>query len=367
MVPKLVLETSEVFEGNPFGAIGETFGELVFNTSMSGYQEIITDPSYKGQIVVMTNPHIGNYGVNNIDIESKNIHVEGLVVSEDSALFSNWNAEDSLNNLLKRHNIVGIRNIDTRYITKIIRKYGSLPAMITYKDLKIEEYLKILKAKPKIEEQDLVSLVSTKKLYTLQPDDIPTFASPFKRVCILDYGVKNSILFELKKRNFIVDIFPYNTSIKKLLAKQYYFYLFSNGPGDPQKVKNIAKEQIQTLIKEKQNLFCICLGHQLVSLALDIPTYKLPFGHHGGNHPVKDLETNKIYITSHNHNFAVREKDAKEHGFTIKYINLYDETLEGMYHQEYNIFSVQFHPEASPGTTDAKFIFDYVIKFFKNI
>ncbi|MFN7181304.1 MAG: glutamine-hydrolyzing carbamoyl-phosphate synthase small subunit [Planctomycetota bacterium] len=366
MKPKLVLETGDIVEGEPLGALGETYGELVFNTSFTGYQEILTDPSYKGQIVVMTNPHIGNYGINSNDGESNNIYVEGFVISSDCAIFSNCRGEESLNNFLKTHNIVGIQNIDTRYITKIIRKYGSISAMITYKELKEKEYVEILRSLPKIEQRDLVSFVSTKKAFTYQSRPAQTSQFPARKVCVIDYGVKKSILNELTKRNFIVEVLPYNTSPEKLLKEKYFFYLFSNGPGDPQKVKSIAKEQIKMLIKENQKLFCICLGHQLVALALDISTYKLPFGHHGGNHPVKDMETNKIYITSQNHNFAVREDEAKNYGFMIKYKNLYDGTLEGMYHKKHNIFSVQFHPEAGPGPVDANVIFDCAIEFFNN-
>lgn len=365
MTPKLVLETGEIIEGSPFGATGETFGELVFNTSISGYQEIITDPSYKGQIVVMTNPHIGNYGINYEDIESSSICVEGFVVYEDSKIYSNYRAKEGLNNVLKKNNVVGICGIDTRYVTKIIRSYGSLRAMITYKQLGENKYVEMIKSKPCVEEQDLVGEVSTRKryLYKKYPgSSISKYSNGC--VCVLDYGVKRSILNELEKRGLAVEVVPFNTQPKKLLEKEFVFYLFSNGPGDPQKVMDIAKEQVRMLIKENRNLFCICLGHQLVSLSLGVPTYKLLFGHHGGNHPVKDLEDNKIHITSQNHNFAVKEKEAKDNGFVVKYINLYDGTLEGMYHTDYNIFSVQFHPEAGPGPVDTKFVFDYTVEFF---
>lgn len=362
MYPKLVLETGEVLEGKPFGAIGECWGELVFNTCISGYEEIITDPSYKGQIVVMTNPHINNYGINYEDIESGTICVEGFVVYENTKLYSNYRAKDELDNFLKKSNIVGISGIDTRYLTKIIRSVGSLRAMITYRESSKEQYLNILKSKPRIEEQDLVVQVSTKKpyIYHTSKEKLPCNSS----VCVLDYGVKRSILEELKKRGFSVEVLPFNITVKELLTKNSFFYLFSNGPGDPKKVVDIAQKQIKALIEENRNLFCICLGHQLVALSMGIPAYKLLFGHHGGNHPVKDLEHNKIFITSQNHNFAVKEKEAQDNGFVIKYKNLYDGTLEGMYHKEHHIFSVQFHPEAGPGPTDTKFIFDEAINFF---
>jgi carbamoyl-phosphate synthase small subunit len=220
--------------------------------------------------------------------------------------------------------------------------------------------LQLVKSKPPIEEEDLVPQVSTKKTYTYFIDK----SFEHKKVCVIDYGVKKSILDEFKKRKFTVEVVPYNTSEEELLRKEAQIYLFSNGPGDPQKVKNIAQKQISSLLKHKHNIFCICLGHQLVALSLGVPTYKLLFGHHGANHPVKDLEENKIYITSQNHNFAVKEKEAIESGFIVKYRNLYDGTLEGMYHKDYNIFSVQFHPEAGPGPLDAKSIFDKAIEFF---
>lgn len=365
MVPKLVLETGEILEGSPFGAIGETFGELVFNTSITGYEEIITDPSYKGQIVVMTNPHISNYGVNYEDVESSCVCIEGLVVYEDSRIFSNYKAKEGLNNFLKKNNIVGICAIDTRYITKVIRNYGSVSAMITYKELSKTEYMDILKSKPSIAKRNLVPEVSTRKPYIYNKFSTKqSTLNTRRRVCIIDYGVKRSILNELEKIGFAIEVVPFNTQPKKLLERKPLFYLFSNGPGDPQKVKDIAKEQVQTLVKENQNLLGICLGHQLVSLSLGVPTYKLLFGHHGGNHPVKDLESGKIYITSQNHNFAVREKEAEDNGFIIKYRNLYDGTVEGMYHSKHNIFSVQFHPEAGPGPVDTKFIFGCAIEFF---
>lgn len=361
MLPKLVVETGEILEGKPFGAVGETYGELVFNTSLTGYQEIITDPSYKGQIVVMTNPHISNYGVNSEDMENSRVCVEGFVVSEDSKVYSNYRATGSLNDFLKKNNIVGICGIDTRYLTKIIRSCGTIHAMLTYREFSKEQYIEILKSKPRIEEKNLVQDVSTSKPYLYSNFGQSTSKG---KVCVIDYGVKKSILEELKKRRFSVEVVPFNVSTEELLQKKPSFYLFSNGPGDPKTIVEIAKKQIQTLVKENQNLFCICLGHQLIALSLGVPTYKLLFGHHGGNHPVKDLEVGKIYITSQNHNFSVREKEAQDKGFVVKYRNLYDGTLEGMYHKEYNIFSVQFHPEAGPGPADTKFIFDEAVNFF---
>jgi carbamoyl-phosphate synthase small subunit len=359
MEPKLILETGEVFVGKPLGAIGETYGELIFNTAISGYEEILTDPSYKGQIVVMTNPHIGNYGINFLDFESKNVWVEGFVVYETPKVYTNFRASSSLDALLKKCHIIGIQNIDTRYLTKLIRNSGSLMAMITYRDIDKLKCIEILKSKPPIEQRDLVKEVSTKKAYTYCD-----YNSPDKSVVVIDYGVKKSILEEFKKRGFTVEVVPYNIQVKELLRKNSWLYFFSNGPGDPLKVQEIATNQIRALVQNRKNIFCICLGHQLVALAFGVPTYKLLFGHHGANHPVKDLQTGRIYITSQNHNFAVKENEAQDKGFIVKFRNLYDGTLEGMYHSEFNIFSVQFHPEAGPGPSDAKSVFDEALDFF---
>ncbi|MDI6890437.1 MAG: glutamine-hydrolyzing carbamoyl-phosphate synthase small subunit [Thermodesulfovibrionales bacterium] len=393
----LVLSDGTVFEGRNFGAEGEAIGEVVFNTSMTGYQEILTDPSYKGQIVTMTYTQIGNYGVNSEDIESLGgPKVEGFIVKEYLPFPSNWRAEkfkvkslklkviNSLKDYLKEYGIVGIQGIDTRALTKHIRDYGSQMGIISTRDLNPENLLEKVRRNPGIVGIDLVKEVTSKKAYLWKeglwkwiPADAEVQSSKFKvqsyeeknsalirlrrtqhsvlkKVVVYDFGVKLSILRNLVDAGFDVYVVPAKTPAKEVLDMNPDGIVLSNGPGDPEPVK-YAIENTKKLIG-KRPLFGICLGHQILSLALGGRTYKLKFGHHGGNHPVMDLETEKVEITSQNHNFCVDIKSLRGQ-VELTHRNLYDGTEEGMRHVELPIFSVQYHPEAGPGPNDACYIF----------
>ncbi len=346
----LVLKDGTIFEGFSFGAEGESIGEVVFNTSMTGYQEILTDPSYKGQIVVMTYTQIGNYGVNEEDVESiGGPKVEGFVVREYKDYPSNWRAEESLGKYLKKHNIVGIQGIDTRALTKHLRDKGAQMGIISTEDLDPVSLQQKVVTHPDISEIDHVSNMMCKEPYWFYKDNnLP--------LCIVyDYGVKLNILRNLKRVGFSVYVAPGKTPAEVLLDMNPNCIMLSNGPGDPQ-ILTYAVENIKKLIGKKP-LFGICLGHQLIGLALGGRTYKLKFGHHGGNHPVKDLKTERIAITAQNHNYCV-DINSLNGQVRLTHKNLYDGTEEGMEHVEYPIFSVQHHPEAGPGPNDALDVFE---------
>lgn len=345
----LVLKDGTVFEGFSFGAEGEAIGEVVFNTSITGYQEILTDPSYKGQIVVMTYTQIGNYGVNDEDIESiGGPKVEGFVVREYKDYPSNWRSQNSLGNYLKKYGIVGIHGIDTRALTKHLRDRGAQMGIISTEDLHpLSLYKKVL-AHPDISEIDHVSSVTSQ--------NSTLYCNEGNQLCVVyDFGVKMSILRNLKRAGFSVYLVPAKTPAEAILEMNPECVLLSNGPGDP-RILNYAVENIKKLIGKKP-LFGICLGHQLIGLALGGRIYKLKFGHHGGNHPVKDLKTGKIAITAQNHNYCVDIRSLKGQ-VRLTHKNLYDGTEEGMEHVEYPIFSVQHHPEAGPGPNDALNVFE---------
>ncbi|MCS7203224.1 MAG: glutamine-hydrolyzing carbamoyl-phosphate synthase small subunit [Thermodesulfovibrio sp.] len=345
----LVLKDGTVFEGYSFGAEGESIGEVVFNTSITGYQEILTDPSYKGQIVVMTYTQIGNYGVNEEDIESFKPKVEGFVVREYKYYPSNWRSQGNLDDYLKKYRIVGIQGVDTRALTKHLRDYGAQMGIISTEDLDPYSLLKKVKAHPDISEIDHVSSVTS-----INP--APYYIENGKPLCVVyDFGVKLSILKNLKRVGFSIFLVPAKTPAEEVLKMNPDCILLSNGPGDP-KILQYAVENIKKFIGKKP-VFGICLGHQLIGLALGGKTYKLKFGHHGGNHPVKDLDTGRISITAQNHNYCVDIESLKEE-VVLTHRNLYDGTEEGMRHRKYPIFSVQHHPEAGPGPNDALDIFE---------
>ncbi|MCM8819331.1 MAG: glutamine-hydrolyzing carbamoyl-phosphate synthase small subunit [Candidatus Omnitrophica bacterium] len=354
----LVLEDKTVFRGKAFGGEGEAFGEIIFNTSMTGYQEVLTDPSYKGQIVCMTYPLIGNYGVNRKDIESKRPTVEGFVVKELSKLYSNWRAEKSLDEYLKENNILGIEGVDTRSLTLHIREVGAMRAVISTNDFNIDSLIKKVRKSPSLIGRDLVKEVTTKKKFVW---DVPN--SKYK-IGVIDCGVKYSILKELLKNRCKIIVFPAFTSAEEILEFKPDGILISNGPADPAPLDYIIKT-VQKLIG-KLPIFGICLGHQILGLAFGGKTYKLKFGHHGGNHPVKDLKTDKIFITVQNHGFCVDINTLPKKEIEITHINLNDQTLEGIRHKKLPIFSVQFHPEAGPGPNDAKCIFNEFIQLIKD-
>jgi carbamoyl-phosphate synthase small subunit len=352
----IALEDGRCFEGESFGGEGERSGEIVFNTSMMGYQEILTDPSYKGQIVTMTYPLIGNYGVNREDVESAKPQVEGFIVRERSRIYSNFRAKESLKDYLSEHNIIGIEGIDTRAITRHIRREGAMKAVISTVDLDRESLIAKAKASPGLIGRDLVKEVTSDRICP------SPFAAqhPRYRVVAMDFGIKFNILRCLASCGCDVTLVPANTSPDKILRMEPDGIFLSNGPGDPAGVP-YAVETVRELIRKHIPIFGICLGHQILGLAFSAKTYKLKFGHRGGNQPVKEIKTGRIEITSQNHGFCVDIESLPPY-LIPTHINPNDDTLEGMMHKELPIFSVQYHPEASPGPHDARGLFGRFIE-----
>jgi carbamoyl-phosphate synthase small subunit len=365
----LALEDGSIFEGRSFGFSGEKAGEVVFNTSMTGYQEILTDPSYKGQIVIMTYPLIGNYGVNEEDVESQGPKVEGFIIKENSARFSNWRGAQRLSDYLIQHRIMGVEGMDTRAITKHIRSLGAMKAILSTEDLDPKRLVEKAKASPGLIGRDLVKEVACEKPFQWTENNDSQFylnsstpsTSHFRpRVVVIDCGVKYNILRSLRDRNIQVDVLPASSSAELILSYRPDGILLSNGPGDPEGVPYVI-ETVRNLIGIKP-IFGICLGHQLLGLAFGGKTFKLKFGHRGANQPVKDLKTGRVMITSQNHGFCVDPDSLNPDEIELTQINLNDRTLEGMRHKRLPIFSVQYHPEASPGPHDTQNLFD---EFFK--
>jgi carbamoyl-phosphate synthase small subunit len=359
----IALEDGTIFEGKSLGIEGEKEGEIVFNTSMTGYQEIMTDPSYKGQIVTMTYPLIGNYGVNSEDVESGSPKVEGFIAREFSKITSNFRAQDDLLSYLKKHNIIALEEVDTRALTKHIRVKGAMKAIISTIDHDAASLIKKAKASKGIVGRDLVREVTCASSYVFdeeprddrneersKPDSELTL-----RVVVIDYGVKMNILRMLKKVGCHVTVMPASAKAEEVLALKPDGVLLSNGPGDPEAVTYTIGE-IRKLFG-RLPIFGICLGQQLLGLAYGGRTYKLKFGHRGANQPIKELATGKVYITSENHGFAVDIESIKDQPVRATHINLNDNTIEGMEHEIYPIFSVQYHPEASPGPHDSYGLF----------
>lgn len=344
----LALEDGRIFKGRSFGAEGENYGEVVFNTSMAGYQEIITDPSYKGQIVAMTYPMIGNYGVNDDDVESRRPFLEGLVVKEYSKTASNWRSKKTLGDYLREHNVLGIEGVDTRSLTIHIRSSGAMKAAISTKDLNEASLVKKAKASPGLVGIDLVKDVILPKSYEWNNKGR-------YKVVVLDCGAKFNIMRILAANDCRVTVVPARASAKEILEFKPHGILLSNGPGDPAALPYVV-ETVRTLIG-KLPIFGICLGHQILGQAFGGKTYKLKFGHHGGNQPVKDLKTGKVAISVQNHGFCVDIDTLNGKEIELTHINLNDQTLEGMRHKKLPIFSVQFHPEACPGPKDAEYLF----------
>ncbi|HCO38932.1 MAG: glutamine-hydrolyzing carbamoyl-phosphate synthase small subunit [Aquificota bacterium] len=355
----LALEDGSYFIGYSFGAEGETSGEVVFNTSMTGYQEILTDPSYKGQILVMTYTQIGNYGINYEDVESGKVQVNGFVIKELSPIYSNWRAKKGLHEYLKENGVVGIWGIDTRALVKRIREKGALRGVISTIEDDPVKLVEKARSLPDISELNLVEEVATKEVYYWKEGDWDLIKGYIYKdnekplIMVVDYGVKRNILRRLTQEGAkVVVVPPYNVEERIEEIKPDALFL-SNGPGDPQRV--VEGIRLVRRYMEKLPIMGICLGHQIIGLALGGRTYKLKFGHHGGNHPVKDLRDGHIEITAQNHNFAVDPDSLKE--VEITHINLLDNTLEGFKHKHLPIFCVQYHPEASPGPHDSKGIF----------
>jgi carbamoyl-phosphate synthase small subunit len=370
----LALEDGTVFHGTALGAPGETVGEVVFNTALSGYQEILTDPSYRGQMVTMTYPHIGNYGINPEDIESRQPWLAGYIVKEACPYPSNWRSRLSLDEYLRTHAIVGIQGLDTRALTTHLRDHGSQQGCISHVDLEADRVIKQAREAPGILGRDLVKDVTCNKPYPWTegsgqwkvPNGAPGDHPPFK-VVAFDFGIKYNILRRLVDEGCAVTVVPASATADEVLALNPDGIFLSNGPGDPEAVP-YAVETVRRLLG-KRPIFGICLGHQIMGLALGLFTYKLKFGHHGANHPVLDLATRKVEITSQNHNFAVRvgehaEKDARGTAcdtpfgrVRVSHVSLNDEGVEGLQCLDLPAFSVQYHPEASPGPHDAAYHF----------
>lgn len=363
----LVLEDGRTFTGTSFGADGESFGEMVFNTSMSGYQEILTDPSYAGQIVAMTHPLIGNYGVNEEDVESRRPWVEGFVVREASRVRSNFRSTASLQDYLKDNNIVGIEHIDTRALVRHIRDKGAMRAGISTVDLEEDSLLQKILATPGMQNRELASSVTVEESYEYEPpkskNQKPKTEDQNFHIVAYDFGVKTNSLREFARFGCRVTVVPANTSAADTMALKPNGIFLSNGPGDPASMTSVV-EEVKKLAQSQTPMFGICLGHQLIGEAFGGSTYKLKFGHRGGNQPIKDLTTGKIEITAHNHGFAV-DAGSLPADVEVTHINLNDQTVAGLRHKTLPVFSVQYHPESAPGPHDSEYLFERFISLMK--
>ena len=370
----LYLENGTFLEANSFGANTTSVGEIVFNTSMSGYQEIMSDPSYAGQFVTFTMTEIGNVGVNDEDMESKAAHAKGMIVRQYQDRYSNFRAEGSLSDFLKKHNVIGICDIDTRYLTKMLREQGSMMMVASTEVSDKEELKKILENSPRIEDVNYIEQVSTKESYIhhngiydplhFKYNDVPSVQA---KIVAIDFGVKRNILNELTEAGMQVEVVPNTISGDELVTryqnKEIDGVFLSNGPGDPLVLK-YEQEQIKKLLAAKVPIFGICLGHQLLSISHGYDTFKLKFGHHGGNHPVKNEKTGVVEITAQNHNYNVPESIVEI--AEVTHVNLFDDTIEGLYYKDEPVFSVQHHPESSPGPKESRYIFGEFLSLLKS-
>ncbi|MFJ2044583.1 MULTISPECIES: glutamine-hydrolyzing carbamoyl-phosphate synthase small subunit [unclassified Paenibacillus] len=352
---RLLLEDGTLFTGKAFGAEGETTGEVVFNTGITGYQEVLSDPSYCGQIVTMTYPLIGNYGITRDDFESIRPFVHGFVVRRHEPTPSNWRAEYSVDDLLKEYGIVGISEIDTRMLTRRIRHHGTMKGILTTGSKPVEELLEMMGDTSIAELRNQVPMTSTQHVYNSPGTG--------ERIVLVDYGAKTGILRELSKRNCDVVVVPHDVTADEIRRMNPDGIQLSNGPGDPKDVPHAVK-MISELLGEYP-IFGICLGHQLFALAAGADTEKLKFGHRGGNHPVKELESGRCFITSQNHGYTVNEESVKNTELEVTHINNNDKTIEGLKHKTFPAFSVQYHPEAAPGPYDNSYLFDRFIEMIR--
>ncbi|HEY4392378.1 MAG TPA: glutamine-hydrolyzing carbamoyl-phosphate synthase small subunit [Paenibacillus sp.] len=355
MQARLLLEDGTLFTGKSFGAEVEKTGEVVFNTGITGYQEVLSDPSYCGQIVTMTHPLIGNYGISRDDFESIAPSIHGFIVRRYEPRPSNWRAECSLGDLLKEYGIPGITDIDTRMLTRIIRHHGTMKGILTTSSKSVEELQEMVAAANIDELRNQVARTSTQYVYTSPGSK--------ERIVLVDFGAKSGILRELNQRDCDVVIVPHDTTAEEIRRLNPDGIQLSNGPGDPKDVPYAAK-MISELLGEYP-IFGICLGHQLLSLACGADTEKLKFGHRGGNHPVKELATGRCHITSQNHGYTVNEASIAGTDLEVTHINNNDKTVEGVRHKKYPAFSVQYHPEASPGPLDNSYLFDRFIEMIR--
>jgi len=357
----LALENGYFQYCKAFSGEGDLFAEVVFNTSMTGYEEILTDPSYKGQIVVFTYPLIGNYGITLEDFQSKDIKVEGIVIRELSRIYSNFRAKKGLEEFLNSQNIFGVDRIDTRSLTKQLRDKGALKGGITTKDIEPSKFVELIKNSNSISDFDLYTTVINKEVVKIDGNE-----NQNKTIIAIDFGIKSNIIEELKKYYKTIYLVPYDDKFEENISKIEFDGVFlSNGPGDPRTVKDIEKH-IMKFVENKIPIIAICFGHQLIGKSFGFNVIKLPFGHHGGNHPVKYLPLGNVYITAQNHNYAVDLESLKnQKDWELTWVNLFDNSVEGMRHKYLPINSIQFHPEASPGPNEAnKKVFE---DFYKTV
>jgi len=355
----LILEDGTIFHGKAFGKIGTTTGEICFNTGMTGYQEVFTDPSYYGQVLIMNNVHIGNYGINQFDQESTSVKIRGLIGRNLEDKFSRYQATGSLDEYLKANNIVAIEGIDTRSLVAHIRAKGAMNCIISSEISELKNLQNELDKVPDMDGLELASEVSTKNIYQVGNADSKL------KVAMLDYGIKQNILTSLAKRGVYIEVFPAKTTVEKIKAFNANGYFISNGPGDPAAMP-YAIDTVKELLKEEKPLFGICLGHQLLALANDIPTFKMHHGHRGLNHPVKNILKQHCEITTQNHGFGVVPDAVKDNrNIEITHVNLNDESIEGIRMKDKPAFSVQYHPESTPGPHDSRYLFDEFVSMMQ--